>query len=98
MQPAIIGNAGIGRENCRFYGRPITVKAAAIQGNVLDIFQIEINYIRGGRVQEAIEWLLQPEFEFSDDTDDFVNSCPVQQISRSIYEQTNVFVKFDIRR
>src|ERR1044071_7462601 len=96
MQPAIIGNAGIGRENCRFYRGTIAVEAAAIKRNPPDVFQIEIDYIGGDGVQEAIERLLQRELKLSDDTDDFVNSCPVEQTSRSVYEQTDVLVKFDI--
>src|SRR6266513_221598 len=98
MQSAVIGHGRISRENRRLYRRAVAVEAATIKRNATDIFQIEINHIGSGRVQEAIEGLLQCKLKFSDKTDDFVNSRPVQQASRSIYEQTDVFVKFDSGR
>jgi hypothetical protein len=97
MQAAIISNGRIGREDSRLYGRAIAVEAPAIKRNAADEFQI-IACIGCGRVQEAIERLLQSEFEFSDYTYDFVNSRPVQQTARSMDQQTNVFVKLDFRR
>src|SRR6266513_3020552 len=98
MQAAIISQGRISRENSRLYGRAITVEAPAIKRNAAEVFQIEINCIGCNRVQEAIEGLLQREFEFSNYTYDFVNSRPVQQTARSMDQQTNVFVKLDIRR
>ena len=96
MHAGVNHQSRISSENRRFYWRALAVETAAIKRNPPDVFQIEIDYISGDGVQEAIEWLPQRELKLSDDTDDFVNSCPVEQTSRSVYEQTDVLVKFDI--
>src|SRR5438477_9388716 len=97
MQSAIISHGRVGRENSRLYGWTIAIDAPAIKRNAADVFQIEINCIGCNRVQEAIEGLLQREFEFSNYTYDFVNSRPVQQTARSMDHQTQDFMKLSIR-
>src|SRR5438552_16633799 len=98
MQVAIISHGRIARENSRLYSRAIAVEAPTIKRNAADVFQIEINCIGCNRVQEAIEGLLQRELEICSETYGFVNSRSVQQTARSMDQQTNVFVKLDIRR
>jgi hypothetical protein len=49
-------------------------------------------------VEEAVERLLQLGFEVSDDADDLVQGLLVQDTARSVDEQTNVFVKLNLRR
>src|SRR5206468_10564605 len=98
MQATIVSHGRIGGEDGCLDGRTIAVDSPAIKRNAADVFQIEINCIGCNRVQKAIERLLQREFEFSNYTYDFVNSRPVQQTARSMDQQTNVFVKLDIRR
>ena len=66
MQAAIVSDGRIGCENSRFYGRAIAVDAPPIKRNAADIVRIKINCVGCNRVQEAIEGLLQREFEFSD--------------------------------
>jgi hypothetical protein len=66
MQAAIVSQGRIGRENSRLYGRAIAIEAPAIKRNAADIVRIKVNCVSCNCVQEAIERLLQREFEFSD--------------------------------
>jgi hypothetical protein len=55
----------------------------AIKRTATDIFQIQIDYIGGGCVQEAVEKLFQGKLEFADESYDFVERDPVQRPSWS---------------
>jgi hypothetical protein len=97
MQPGVMDNGGIGRENRCLHRWAFSIKEAPVEKNANDVFEVEINGIRLKRIGEAIERLLQPGFEFSDDSYDSVNSRPVQHPARSPDNQPNVFVKLNIR-
>src|SRR6478672_10785405 len=85
-------------KNGRFDRRAIAIETAPIKRNANDVFEVQINHGGCHGVGESIERLLQRGLEFSDYTYDFVNSRLVHQTARSINEQTDVFVKLDIRR
>src|SRR5215831_14681530 len=74
------------------------VREAPMQGNLNDIFEVELNFIGRQRIEESIEWLLQFDFEIFESCDDLVYGRLVQQTARSVNEKTKVFVKLDIRR
>src|SRR5215475_1666503 len=69
-----------------------------MQRNLNDIFEIQLNFIGCQCVSEAIERLLEFGLQISERPDNFVNDGLVQQAARSVNEQTDVFVKFDVRR
>ena len=69
-----------------------------MQRNLNDIFEIQFNFIGCQCVSEAIERLLEFGLQISEGRDNFVNDGLVQQAARSVNEQTNVFMKFDVRR
>src|SRR6478752_6127638 len=98
MHIAVMNEGGIRSENCRFDRRAIAIKTAPIKRNANDMFEVQINRVGCHGVRESIERLVQHNLEFSDDTYDFVDSRLVHQTARSINEQTDVFVKLDIRR
>ena len=97
MQAAIVRHGRIGRENRRLYGRAIAVEAPAIKRNAADVFQIEINCIGCNRVQNRLKGFLNVN-----------SSSPITLMSlltatlfnkpRGLDDQTNVFVKLDVRR
>ena len=59
--------------------------------------EVELNFMSFRCIGESIERLLRCGFEIFDNTDDFVNRRLIDQTARSINEQTNVFVKFNLR-
>src|SRR6476646_7057265 len=93
-----MNESSIRSENCRFDRRAIAIETAPIKRNSNDMFEVQINRVGCHGVRESIERLLQRNLEFSDDTYDSVDSRLVHQTARSINEQTDVFVKLDIRR
>src|SRR6267378_1917431 len=72
------------------------VRKAATERDVNDVFEVELNFVGCQRIGESIERLLQPGFEIFDDVYDSFNSRLVDHTLRSVDEQTNVFVKFNV--
>ena len=63
-----------------------------------DIFEVELNFIGCQRIRESIKRRLQLSFEIADNSYNFVDGRLVQYAAWPPDKQTNVFVKFDIRR
>ena len=92
-----MNKGSVSGENRRFDRRAFAVKSAPVERNLNDVFEVQINCIGSDRIGESIERLLQCGLELSDDSYDFVNSRLIHQTARSINEQTDVFVKLDVR-
>ena len=69
-----------------------------MERNLNDVSEIQLNFVVSQGIEEAVEMLLQPGFELSDDADDLVDGLLVQRTARSVDEQTNVFVKLNVIR
>ena len=65
--------------------------------NLNNVFKVELNLMSFRCVGESIERLLRFGFEIFDNSDDLVDSRLVDQTARPIDEQTNVFVKLNLR-
>ena len=74
------------------------VGKAPTERDLNDVFEIELNFIGCQRVGEPIERLLQLGFEIFENGYDFFNSRLVDHTVRSIDEQMDIFVKFEVRR
>src|SRR5437660_12669350 len=97
MHLGVMNNGLIGGENRRLDRRTFAVEGAPIERNVNDIFEVQVDRIGSQCVGESIERLLQRGLEFSEDSYDFINSRLVYQTVRPPDDQTNVFVKLDVR-
>ena len=62
-----------------------------------DVFKIKFHFIGCQTVQKSIERLLQLGFEIFENRHNLFNSRLVDHTMRSIDEETNVFVKLDVR-
>ena len=69
-----------------------------MERNLNNVSEIQLNLIVTTGIEESIERLLQLGFELSDNADDLVDRLLVQHTARSVDEQTNVFVKLNVRR
>jgi len=98
MQLAIVDNRGVSRQDRRFHRGAIAVREDPIQRDLNDVPEIQLNFVVPQGVKEAVERFLQFGFEVSYDADDLVHGSLVQRTMWSVYEQTNVFVKLDVRR
>src|SRR5207247_7907030 len=93
-----MGNGGVRGQNRRFHRRAIAVGEDPMERNLNHILVIQLNLIVTTGIEESIERLLQPGFELSDNADDLVDRLLVQHTARSVDEQTNVFMKLNVRR
>src|SRR5215475_12593713 len=73
------------------------VSEATMQRKLNDVFEVELNFVRCQRIRESIEWLLQVGFEVFQSAQSFVQCCFIHQTTRSVDEQTNIFVKLEFR-
>ena len=69
-----------------------------MERNLNYVSEIQLDLIVTQGIEESIERLLQLGFELFDNADDLVDRLLVQHTARPVNEQTNVFVKFYIRR
>jgi hypothetical protein len=69
-----------------------------VKRNLNDISEVEFNFMGFRSVRESIERFLRCRFDPFDNTNDFVNRRHIDYIARSIDEESNVFVKLNVRR
>src|SRR5204863_538177 len=69
-----------------------------MKGNANDVSKVELNLMGFCCVRKSIERLLCRGFKIFDNTDYPIDSCLVDQTTRSINEQANVSVKLNFRR
>jgi hypothetical protein len=67
-----------------------------MQRNLNYVFEIKFNFVGGQRIRESVERLLQLRFEIFQSPQNCVDRYLIQYSTGSVYEQTNVFVKFDV--
>ena len=70
---------------------------ASVKRSLNDVLEVELNFVSFGRIRKSIEGLLRRSLNTFDNPDDSVNLRLIDRAFRSIDEQTNVFVKLDIR-
>src|SRR5215469_10701098 len=63
-----------------------------------DVFEVELNFIGSKGIRESIERLLQLRFQIFEDGNGSLDSRLVDYAARPVREQTNVFVKFNVKR
>ena len=68
------------------------------EGDLDDVFEVELDFIGRQSVGKSIERPLQLGFEIFDNGYKFLNSRFVNHTARSIDEQTDVFVELNVRR
>src|SRR5437764_10180447 len=68
------------------------------EGDLDDVFEVELDFIGRQSVGKSLERPLQPGFEIFDNGNKFLNSRFVNHTARSIDEQTDVFVELNVRR
>lgn len=68
-----------------------------MQRNLNHVVKVQLNFFVPQGIEESVEGLFQSGFEVSDNFNDLVNGRLVHQTARPVNEQTNVFVKLDIR-
>ena len=65
--------------------------------NLNDVSEVEFNFVGFRGIGESIERLLRCGLDIFNNADNLVNRLFVDQTARSIYKQTNVFVKLNLR-
>jgi len=98
MKSPIMNDRRIRRKNRRLDWRTARIAKAPVERDVKDIPEVQFHIIMSQCIRESIKRLSQPGLEISNDSNNFVNCCFVQQTPWPIDEQTNVFVKLNIRR
>src|SRR5215813_15037798 len=73
------------------------VSEATMQRKLNHVLEVKFNFVGCQRIRESIKRLLQLGFEVLQSAQSFVQCCFIHQTTRSVDEQTNIFVKFDIR-
>lgn len=68
-----------------------------MEGNLNNIFEVELNFIGCQRIGESIKGRLRLGFEIAENSYDFVDGRLVYYAAWPPDKQTNVFVKFDVR-
>src|SRR5215211_1139013 len=96
MQSRVMNHCRIGSENRRLYRWMPCIGKTPTEGNLNDVFEIELNFIGCQRVGKPIERLLQLGFKIFENRYNFLNSRLVDHTARSKDEQTDVFVKLDV--
>jgi hypothetical protein len=74
------------------------VGKAPTEGDLNDVFEVELNFIGRQRIGKPIERLLQLCFEIFEDVYDSFNSRLVDHTARPIDEQTYIVVKLNVWR
>src|SRR5262245_55183854 len=85
-------------EDRGFYRWAFAVHLAPIERNANDVLKVKINCVGSDSIGKPVERLLYCVFEFLEDTYNCIDSGLVYRAARSVDKQTNIFVKFDIRR
>src|SRR5215211_6788971 len=98
MQSRVMNHCRIGSENRRLYRWMPCIGKTPTEGNLNDVFEVEIMCIGCQRVGKAIERLLQLGFKIFENRYNFLNSRLVDHTARSKDEQTDFFVKLDVWR
>src|SRR5215510_16570139 len=73
------------------------VSEATMQRKLNHVLEVELNFVGCQRISESIERLLQLGFEVLQSAQSFVQCCFIHQTTRSVDEQTNIFVKLEFR-
>src|SRR6516164_11732801 len=73
------------------------VSEATMQRKLNHVLEIELNFVGCQRIRESIERLSQLGFEVLQSAQSFVQCCFIHQTTRSVDEQTNIFVKLEFR-
>src|SRR5215510_10334992 len=73
------------------------VSEATMQRKLNHVLEVELNFVGCQRISESIERLLQLGFEVLQSAQSFVQCCFIHQTTRSVDEQTNIFVKLQFR-
>jgi hypothetical protein len=73
------------------------VRQAPTEGDLNDVFEIQLNFIGCQRIEKPIERLLQLFLKIFENVYDSFNSRLVYHTVRSIDEQTDIVVKFQFR-
>src|SRR5262249_51221473 len=81
--------------NRRLHRWPAGVSETPAKRNLNDLFEVELDFIGLQRIQKSIERLLQPGFRLFKDVYDFLKSCLVNETTRPVNKETNIFVKLD---
>src|ERR1700745_690891 len=88
----------ISSQNRRLHRRTACISKAPVKRSLNHVVEVELNFVGFRCIRESIKRLLRCGFNTFDDSDDSVNLRLIDQPPWSIDEQTNVFVKLDIRR
>jgi hypothetical protein len=72
------------------------VGKTATEGDLNDVFEVELNFIGCQRIGKSIEGLLQFCFEIFEDGYDSSDSRLVDYTARSIDKQTDIVVKLNV--
>src|SRR4029077_16469184 len=97
MQPRVMNQGCIGSKNCRFHRWMPCVREPTTERELNDVFEIELNFIRSQRIRDGIERLFYPGFKIFENRYNHFNSRLVDHPARSIDEQMDIFVKFQLR-
>src|SRR5689334_23051427 len=97
MQSRVMDHCRIGGENRRFYRWMPRIGKAPTERDLNDVFEVELNFIVSQRIKKPVERLLQLFFKIFEDVYDSSNGRLVDHTMRSINEQIDIFVKFQLR-
>ena len=93
-----MSDRGVRRQNRGVHWRAVAVGEHSMQRDLDDVAEIQFNFIVSQGVEESIERLVQSGFQVSDYIYYLVHRPLVQQTERSVDEQSNVLMKFDVMR
>ena|SRR5438128_7670691 len=88
----------IGGENRGFHRWMSRISETPTERDLNDIFEVQLNFISAQSVGKSIERFLQLGFKIFENGNYFFNSRLIDYTARSIDEETNVFVKFNVWR
>src|SRR6266576_4003878 len=98
MQPRVMNHCRIPGENRRLYRWMARIRKTPTEGELNDVFEVELNFIGYQRIGASVERYVQFFFELFEDGYDPFDSRLIDHTERSIDQETNVFMKLNIGR